>query len=1169
MAEKLTEQQRTAIIDRGGNLLVSAAAGSGKTKVLVDRLLSYVMDPVDPANLDEFLIITYTKAAAAELRGKIAAKLTEKVAENPQNKHLQRQLQRLFLTKISTVHAFCSDILKENAYRLDLSADFRMAEETECQQMQTAVLDRVLDDAYEKIDDNADFQAFVDTQGLGRDDRLVPEIVQKVYNSARCHMNPQKWLDDCVSMTAIESLNDAGQTPWGAYLIQDIKRCTGLHLDAFERCQKLCSEIEGMEKVSVVLNNDIQFLTKIKNCVTWDDVHNLRQYQWDRFPSKYTDKELAARVKAVRNVCKEDIGKRLSSFTNDSCRTLQDLEGCCAASRGLIFLVEQFSKEYAKVKKARRVMDFSDLEHSMLDLLLGTTRTGPTAAARELSLRFREIMVDEYQDSNAVQDAIFHALTYQRNNCFMVGDVKQSIYQFRLADPTIFLEKYNHFANATDAVPGEPRKVLLSHNFRSAGPVIHAVNDIFTYCMSPEVGGLVYGQGEMLHEGIPHNDVNEPEIELHALQIQHDTYEEEAAFTAKRIQNLLDGTHMIRSGDAFRPITPEDIVILLRSPGSVGLNYCYALQDLGIPCSMGGGENLLETEEISTIYSLLQIISNPLQDIPLTAVLSSRVFCFSADDLAEIRGDKKYMPFYESLKRSSHHKAQAFLQLLDDLRHQARMCSVTQLIEYIFNKTGFDSIFAAMSNGQKRTANIQEFCRLAAGCECNGRQNLELFLEYIEALAQKEMIVTADQKSSGSVTVMSIHKSKGLEFPVVFLCGLSRQFNHRNAYEQVLCDRELGLGLACVDTTLRLRYPSVAKRAISMKIKADGISEEMRVLYVALTRAKDRLIMIYSSQHLESNLTDIGLRTDLSSRLLMTYDVGSPGKWILQTAMVRSEAGELHALGGHPDSCSVSSHPWLIKTHDIIVCDAKEEHSEDHSMPEFERCNVDKIRRFLGFQYPHMLATTAPSKQTATQLKGRQKDQEAAANTRVNYYNRKFRKPGFVEPTPSATTVGNAVHAVMQHIDFSKCTSISGVEEQITQIVQKGYLSEMLAEAIDPTQIKAFFDTELGKKLQTAPKVLREFKFSILDDAEKYVDHLEGESVLLQGVVDCALIEDDGITIIDFKSDKVTEKSVCQAVDTYTPQITAYADAMCRIFQTRIKDAYLYFLRANMLISVL
>jgi len=1166
MAEILTPQQKMVVEDRGGSLLVSAAAGSGKTKVLVDRLLRYVMDPVDPANLDDFLIITYTKAAASELRSKIAAKLAERIAQNPENRHLQRQMQRIYLARISTVHAFCSDILKEYAYQLDIPADFRMAEETECEQMQSMVLEKVLDEAYENISQLPDLQAFVNTQGLGRDDRQIPLIIQKVYHSAKCHLNPKKWLAACVEATDFTKVSDASQTPWGAYLIQDLHKCLDLHKNAYYNAMHQLSSVEGMEKVLEILNSDLDFLNILRQCETWDELHNNGSISWKRFPSKYSDKDLAEKIKAIRNACKEDVGKRLVFFTDASARVMDDLTQCGASARGLVHLVERFSAEYDKLKKVRRVMDFSDLEHCMLDLLWGRRRESLTATARELGTRFREIMVDEYQDSNAVQDAIFRALTQDRNNCFMVGDVKQSIYQFRLADPTIFLEKYNHYADACDAKPGDPRRILLSYNFRSAGEVISAVNDVFARNMSEDVGGLTYGQKEMLREGVPHPLQSEPEVELHALQVNEDTYAEEAAFTANRIRQLLDGTHTVRTKDGFRPITPDDIVILLRSPGSVGLEFCYALEEAGIPCSMGGGEDLLEAEEISDLYALLQTISNPLQDIALTATLTSRFFCFTADELAHIRGSKKYMPIFESLKRSQSEKVKSFLETLNDFRSQSKMCTITQLIEYIFAKTGIDSVYASMVDGNNRINNLQEFCRLASACEATGRTELDQFLEHLDALAQKGMVISSDQKPAGAVTVMSIHKSKGLEFPVVFLCGLSRRFNHRSAAEQVLCDKDLGLGLACVDSEQRVRYPSIAKRAIALKIKSEGISEEMRVLYVAMTRAKDRLIMTYAQQHLTAAVTDIALRTDLSSPRLMAYDVTHPGKWILQTAMLRTEAGQLHALGGHPDSCQVSDNPWLICYHDTVNSSAAEAKENVVESMELPSVNVDRIRKFLRFQYTHTLATTAPSKQTATQLKGRFRDEEAASNAPISHHQHKFRKPSFVQKDTGGISYGNAVHGLMQHLDYVHCQNTGDIEQEILRLTQQGYLDADMAKVISAEQVAAFFQTEVGQKLCSAPNVLREFKFSILDNADRYVAGLVGEKVLLQGVVDCAILEEDGITILDFKTDKVTVKTVSDVALHYRAQIHAYAQALSRIFEKPIKASYLYFFSVNQLV---
>ena len=1168
MAEQLTPQQEQAIYDRGGSLLVSAAAGSGKTKVLVDRLLSYIMDPKSPANLDDFLIITYTKAAASELRGKIASKLTQRIAENPNNWHLQKQMQRLYLTKISTVHSFCSDILREYAYKLDIPADFRVAEETECEQLQVRVLEQILNEAYENIDQNPDLQTFMDTQGLGRDDRLVPAIILKVYHSSRCHLHPGKWLDWCIESTSCEGMKDAAETLWGQYLIKDLHRSIDLHMDAMAQCRTLVEAAEGMEKVVALLEEDLRNLFALRSLDNWEHIHANADSSWSDFPRKYSDKELAAKVKAVRGACKDEIISKLTAFANSSQQVMDDLSHTGASARGLIYLVNQFAESYDKLKKSRRIMDFSDLEHKTLDLLLGKNRSSATVAAKEISRRFVQIMVDEYQDSNAVQDAIFSVLTEEKRNCFMVGDVKQSIYQFRLADPGIFLEKYERYKNAEVALEGEPRKVMLSRNFRSSGQVINAVNDVFRFCMSEQVGGLVYGEDEMLREGIPHAKNTEPEIELHAVDVQEDTYWEESTYVADRICQLLDGTHTIRCDDGFRPITADDIVILLRSPGSVGADFCFALKERGVRCSMGGSEDLLNTEEISVLWSLLQTISNPLQDIPLVATLSSRVFRFTADELAAIRQKHKHSVFYRSLQESQSDKVKNFMALLDDLRKRSRLCSVTQLIEYIFVKTGMDSIFAAMPDGADRIDNLQMFCQFAASVENTGKKDLEQLLEQLTVLAEKGMVVTSDKKPSNCVTIMSIHKSKGLEFPVVFLCGLSRRFNHKNAQEQVLCDRELGLGLACVDPNKRIRYPSVAKKAISHKIRSEGISEEMRVLYVAMTRARDRLIMTYASDNLSKALTDIAMRMDVSGRQLMTRDVSCPGKWILQTAMMRTEAGQLHAIGGSPGCSVVSEEPWLIDV--VSVCPGSEDRpSEEVKQETLPVEIVEKIGKFLNVRYPYPLATQAPSKQTATQLKGRVKDQEASEYTeQPKYQKNQFRTPSFAHKEKTGKVYGNAVHCLMQYLDFTGCGSLRGVEAEIQRIVSQGYLDASMASEIRGDMIYAFFETPIGKKMIQGKHILREFKFSVLDDADKYIPGLENEQVLLQGVVDCALIEDDGITIVDFKTDRINAQSIEKTVDGYKPQLFAYATALSKIYELPIKHAYLYFFHMNELITV-
>ena len=1168
MAEKLTPQQQQAVENRGGKLLVSAAAGSGKTKVLVDRLLGYLIHPDNPANLDEFLMITYTKAAAAELRGKIAAKLSERLAETPDNRHLQYQMQRLYLTKISTVHAFCADILREYAYMLDIPADFRVADENECRELRDRTMERLLDSAYDNAQNDPDFRAFVDAQALGRDDRLVAEILLKVYDAARCHLDPQKWLDECISNTVADDVTDAAETVWGKYLVNDLFSYLDLQIEAMKACTNAASCSEGMEKPAALLSDTVYQLERLRSAATWDEIVRYKSIDYGRltFSKKCTDLELAERIKAVRAACKKGLEKRLKTFADESAQVISDVLATAASVRGIVALVRRFDREYDRAKRARRILDFGDLEHNCLDLLLGKRRTGPTVAAEEIGNRFREIMVDEYQDSNAVQDAIFSALTAKRQNCFMVGDVKQSIYQFRLADPGIFLEKYASYAPAEEAKPGQGRKVMLSCNFRSGGDVLKSVNDVFSYCMSENVGGLVYGEEEALREGILHQPLGEPEVELWAIPVEESTYTEEASFVAKRVQQLLDGTHYVRQGDQLRVIQPEDIAILLRSPGSVGMHFQRALQDVGIRCITGGGEDLLLTEEVAVLRSILQTVSNPRQDIPLLAALVSPVFGFTADDLAAFRAGNRRCCVYDALVQSDMPKAQNFLQILQVLRREARMRTLAQLIEKIFILTRMDSIYTAMEGGEARKNNLHTFYTMACDFESTARRDLEQFLDHLTAMEEKGLIVSGEQTATGAVTLMSIHKSKGLEFPVVFVCGLSREFNRESARAHVLCDQSLGLGLSFVDTRNRVRYPTVAKRAITVKTVADSLSEELRVLYVALTRARDRLIMTYASQNLEKDLREIASRIDMSNPELLAADVVCPGEWVLMTALRRTEAGELFALGGRPMQTIPGDPVWKIKVgsapNNAVAMQEFVEEAE--TLP---NSVLKKLQDSLAFAYPYSAATVSPSKQTATGKKGRDKDAEAAEDApAVEKMPISWRKP--TAGRSSGKEIGNAVHTLMQHVRFKVCTDEISVAKELKRLIEEGFLTREQGEHIDCMKIAAFFTSESGCKLRNAPEVIREFKFSILDDGTRYDPALEGENVLLQGVVDCAMIEDDGVTVIDFKTDYVTEDTVMSRARHYAPQVQAYAQALERIYQKPIKEASLYFFHLDRFVNV-
>lgn len=1168
MADKLTPQQEQAVHNRVGKLLVSAAAGSGKTKVLVDRLMTYLTDGHDPANLDDFLIITYTKAAAAELRGKIAAKLSQRIAEEPENKHLQKQMQRLFLAKISTVHGFCGDILREYAYRLDIPADFRVADENECREIREQVLSDLLDKAYASEDD-PDFRAFVDTQGLGRDDRLVPQIIEKVYDSARCHLNPKQWLDTCLTLLDAQDVTDASETIWGQFLIDDLHDYLDCQIHVIEQCASQLSASEGMEKAAVNLRDTLYQLQSLRAEETWDGIVENRVIDYGRlvFPKKNVDMDLAERVKAARKGCKTGLERKLKNFSDDSAQVLADLAQSASGARGLAKLVEQFDRDYRAAKRSRRILDFSDLEHNTLDLLLGKSRTSPTAAAAEIGGRYREILVDEYQDSNGVQDAIFTALSREKQNCFLVGDVKQSIYQFRLADPGIFLEKYESYAPAEDAQLGQGRKVLLSHNFRSGAEVIEGVNHVFTKCMTPKVGGLYYTDAEALREGVPHIPLPDPGVELYALETVSDTYAEEAAFVAGRIRDMLASGTLVRDRETLRPVTPGDIAILLRSPGSAGGYFQRALEGRGIHCSTGGGTDLLQTQEIGTFRSLLQTVMNPRQDIPLISVLASPVFGFTAEDLAQIRAKQKKGAFYDALVSSGHPKAEAFLLTLNTLRSEAKRSTLTGLMEKCLLLTRMDSIFAAMPGGEAKAANIQTFYQYACDFEKGTLRELSQFLEHLDRMEERGL-VSAGAAGTDCVNIMSIHKSKGLEFPVVFLCNLSRRFNQEDQRAQILCDRTLGLGLSSADTENRIRYPSLAKRAIAVKMASESVSEEMRVLYVAMTRAKDRLVMTYASQTLTSDLKDIALRCDFDGGRLLGQDATCMGDWVLLAAVDRGEAGALHALGGRQAETVLTDHPWRIET-PAVQAETQAAASAEEETPTLPPELETQLRRSLGFRYAHIPATCTPSKQTATGRKGRVKDAEAAEDAEPpRKPERNWRQPEFLSAQAEGRSYGSAMHAALQYLKYENCGDIQAVSAEIRRLVTDGYLTQEQGTLVNTKKLARFFQTEPGRKLRSGAPCLREFKFSILDDGRHYGEGLEGEQVLLQGVVDCALLEPDGITVIDFKTDRVTEETVSAAADRYRLQVQTYADALSRIYEMPIKRKLLYFFSLDTFIEL-
>lgn len=1191
MAEKsirLTDAQRAVVEDRGGALLVSAAAGSGKTKVLVDRLLAQVCDEKNPANLDDFLIITYTKAAAAELRGKIARELSVRLAEDGTNRHLQKQLTRIYLAQISTVHAFCATILRDYAHTLDIPADFRVAEEQEAAELRQQCFETLLEQCYQELAEDEGLRPLIDRFGYGRDDRRLAELVMPVYDAVRCRVDPEAWMDACAQAYQLVGVTDAGETVWGAYLIENLKKTAAwVRRSLGEAVAAMAHDAVLQEKYVPKFIESIEAVAALEQRQNWDEIFENRVLSFTRLPPVRAPEDVEAKetAQAARKNALQALKDAQACFYAPSKQILAELADAAKPIGALLALIRRFDRLYAQEKRRRRLMDFSDLEHEAIRLLCQKGTAMPTAAAREIGARYREILVDEYQDSNAVQERIFEAVSDSGRNRFMVGDVKQSIYRFRLADPGIFLEKYRAYPMRGEQMPGAPRKILLSDNFRSRPEILNAVNDVFSLVMSEEAAELSYGAEEALSCGRKDFAPSpQAKVELHCIELGAEAEEdgrkaeksaEEAAFVAARIHRLLCEQTPIADGDGLRPVRPEDIVILMRSPGAVAARYVAALAEYHIPCVSDRGGSILETTEVEVLRATLQVLDNPRQDIPLAAAMASHVFGFTPEELAQMRAMERKGALYDSLctAAQTQKKPARFLRWLETARERARRLPLGALIDEVLDETGLEAVYTAMPDGDVRGGNLRAFRELAAGYEQTRGGGLMGFLHDLDRLEQSGTPVSPPESgaAAGAVRIMSIHKSKGLEFPVVVLADLSRKFNLQDSAAPVLLDDTLLIGANVVDTKSAAYYPGAAKMAIAEKKKRQNAAEELRVLYVAMTRAKDMLIMTDCSARMTARLQKWNALVKKPLPPETAASAQCMGDWIEMAALCRTEAGALFAQTGPNGVSEVYPDTWEITFQSAQAIRMRRgREAEQKTTEPGAHSDAAAMAEQTAYVYPHAAAARTASKLTATQLKGRLLDLEAAEDAEAVAHTRMpiERRPVFrAESALSGREKGTATHLFMQFVRYECCTSGEGIRAELERLVQERFLTKMQAEAVDCARIERLFTGEFGMRILRAQNVRREFKFSILTDAGVYDAAAQGEQVMLQGVVDCFWEEADALVIVDFKTDRIFKDPEEKAAE-YAPQLEAYAQALARIFQKRVREKYLYFFDCDCAVQV-
>ena len=1165
MAFSLTTEQSDVVVNRGGALLVSAAAGSGKTRVLVERLLSYVEQ--EGRDIDEFLVITFTNAAAAELRGRIAKELSERLAADPGNTHLRRQTVLIYKARICTIDALCIDLLRLHGHLLDVDPDFRICDQAESRDIALRVANELLDERYENIGEDPDFVCLLDSVLTGRDDTRLVEILLDIHTRIQSHPDPERWLAEHREDFCAAGITDAGRTVWGALVLEHLKMQVEFWRGQMTATLNLAAEDPVLDlNYGPSLMATLEGLEKLHLAGGWDEALACFPIPFPRVGTKRgADEATKELVSELRKQCKARMETLQSMLEGDSGVMLSELRGLSPAVECLLDLVQEFGRRFYQEKQRRGLLEFSDAEHLTVGLLEREDVRGL------LQNQFTEIMVDEYQDTNEVQNVLFSALSRDGENLFLVGDVKQSIYRFRLADPTIFLRKYESWPMAKQAEERQPRKLLLSQNFRSRPEVLAAANFVFENIMSRACGEMEYGSDEALVPGGSFVEDPRYAAEFNVVALPADEGGEdsvnknltEARFVARRMAQMLrEGFPVSDGNNGQRPVRPDDMVILMRSPGPVQRHYVRALAEAGIPVETESGEDFFETTEISVALSLLEVIDNPRQDVPLLSVLRSPVFGFTPDRLAEIRSKSRGGDFYAALERDGGDDCTAFLDLLKQLRFRAGELSAHRLIERLYRQTDLMAVFGAMPNGRERQANLSALREQARQLEQAGHKGLFGFLTHLNRMRQRGDRIAPAVSGAGGVKILSIHKSKGLEFPIVFLCGLGRQFNKMDAAAPILFHAGLGVGPKSRKRGegWTVEWPSLARQAVSIQMDRELKAEEMRLLYVAMTRAKEKLVMTMGQSRAPETLIKLSHEAGRPVEPASVSSALTPGKWLLLCAMTRPDGQALRVDGADCTVVQSGCGPaWEIRLVDGLDYQVplRASGTVGGEIPKPAPGQVEELARSLAWKYPFATAADLPSKLTATQLKGRELDSEAAEGTDVPRPVRPvpFERPDFAVEKFGLTAAqrGTATHKVLQYLDFDCAGSLDEITREIQRMVTGQFITEEEGRSADPEKLVTFFATDLGRALLAAPVREREYKFSILVPGEDYFADAEGEEILLQGVIDCWFEDQNGITIVDFKTDRTPKP------EQYRPQVEAYTKALEILLGRQVSRKALYF----------
>lgn len=1152
MAErKWTEQQLNAINSRGGTLLLSAAAGSGKTAVLVERIIKLLTEGNEPAEPGELLVVTFTNAAAQEMRMRISAAVDDLIRKDPLNNLYRSIRMKLPEAEICTIDSFCIKLVRENFHAADIEPDFRLLAGGEAQILISEAMAKTLDSLCTQSPDIYDMLNSMTS--YSRDDSNLSEKILKLYNFSLAHPFPDLWLDSIADMYA--PCDDVKNTVWGNIILEDAEVSAEQALDLIRKALNDITYDEVVQETyGVFLENTFSVLETFKRTLsdcTWDEIYRYVTENaftsLPRVPRGYGDNPVKVAAEHKYRKAKDIFENIAKSICTDTAGFNSDNKLLNPVIVALVDTVRTFAANYETLKKEQNSYTFSDTMHKALELIAkaedGVIKK--TALAYILQSRYREILIDEYQDTNEAQDMLFRMLSKKEENMFMVGDVKQSIYRFRLAMPEIFVRKSKEFT----PYDGEnyPAKIILGKNFRSRKGVLDNINFLFDRLMSEKAGEMDYTAEDALYYGEGFDEDKSSGVELHFLKTDSET--QEADYIAEIIADTINKGTPVSDKGKIRTARPSDFCILMRSPSNKAETYAQALKKHSIQCSCQKKSSLFDALEVSIFMSLLKVINNPTDDVSMLSVMFSPMYGFTADDAVEFKLPNKRANMYSCLKKTENFRAKKLLDDLDEYRRMSAIMPFDIFVRTLMDITGYPAIVSAMSEGNIRHTNLMMLCSLASEYAATSSAGIDGFVRYISRLAEKGSDIPAANDVSESadvVRIYSIHKSKGLEFPFVILADCSKKFNLMDAADDMIISTTAGVGMVILNNKKLQKYSTIAHTASKIAVRNASVSEELRVLYVAMTRAKEKLIAVSSDPKIEDTVENICAEVPFDRKPSpgTVLKAGSYKNWFLMGYLNHPD---MHNLLG-----SVSVEKFYKKAESPMSVIVKESSDTESEIETQETVTADEsiiqtLKEKCEYEYPYVMPDDARPKRVASEFENHIFKPEYFGKT----------KPSFaLGDKLSPAEVGTANHLFLQNLDFNA----TSIQDECQRMVDMHILSEKQALSIRADKMEQFIKSSIFRRIRNADAVYREKEFTVeisLSDTVKEVnDNVKDEKILVLGKADLVFIENGSATVIDWKTDR--SKTREEFVTAYSGQLQMYKIAMEQVLELPVKETIIY-----------